>query len=158
MVIFALFSSVSWRPYIAPKEEWYRKWKPTPVFLPEKLHGQRSLMGYSPWSHRDWDTTEQAHIDVHILIPRTCEYVSFHGKRGHAAVSKDPEMERQFWIISMGTMSSKGPCIKEWGPASKSWKLKGNGCTSVYESKHLPWGCRAGGKLFNLSKLPFSPL
>ena len=108
MVIFALFSAVSWRPYIAPKEEWYRKWKPTPVFLPGKSHGQRSLVGYSSWSHKDWDTTEQAHIDVHILIPRTCEYVSFHGRRGHADVSKDPEIERQFWIIWMGTMSSQG--------------------------------------------------
>ena len=26
--------------------------KPTPVFLPEKSHGQRSLVGYSPWSHK----------------------------------------------------------------------------------------------------------
>ena len=26
-----------------------RKWQPTPVFLPEKSHGQRSLVGYSPW-------------------------------------------------------------------------------------------------------------
>ena len=28
---------------------WRRKWQPTPVFLPEKPHGQRSLVGYSPW-------------------------------------------------------------------------------------------------------------
>ena len=27
-------------------------WQPTPVFLPGKPHGQRSLVGYSPWSHR----------------------------------------------------------------------------------------------------------
>ena len=27
------------------------KWQTTPVFLPEKLHGQRSLAGYSPWGH-----------------------------------------------------------------------------------------------------------
>ena len=32
--------------------EWRRKWQPTPVFLPEKSHGQRSLMGYSPWGHK----------------------------------------------------------------------------------------------------------
>ena len=29
-----------------------RKWQPTPVFLPGKTHGQRSLAGYSPWGHR----------------------------------------------------------------------------------------------------------
>ena len=28
---------------------WRRKWQPLPVFLPGKSHGQRSLVGYSPW-------------------------------------------------------------------------------------------------------------
>ena len=28
-----------------------RKWQPTPIFLPRKSHGQRSLVGYSPWGH-----------------------------------------------------------------------------------------------------------
>ena len=28
---------------------WRRKGQPTPVFLPGKFHGQRSLVGYSPW-------------------------------------------------------------------------------------------------------------
>ena len=36
-----------------------RKWQPPPVFLPEKSHGQRSLVGYSPWGHRELDMTEQ---------------------------------------------------------------------------------------------------
>ena len=36
-----------------------RKWQPTPVFLPGEFHGQRSLVGYSPWGHRESDTTEQ---------------------------------------------------------------------------------------------------
>ena len=31
---------------------WKRKWQPTPVFLPEKSHEQRSLVGYSPWGHK----------------------------------------------------------------------------------------------------------
>ena len=31
---------------------WRRKWRPTPVFLPGKFHGQRSLVGYSPWGHK----------------------------------------------------------------------------------------------------------
>ena len=37
---------------------WRRKWQPTPVFLPGKSHGQRSLAGYSPWGHKESDTTE----------------------------------------------------------------------------------------------------
>ena len=38
--------------------------KPTPVFLPGKSHGRRSLVGYSPWSHRE-DTTEHTHTNSH---------------------------------------------------------------------------------------------
>ena len=34
------------------RSPWKRKWLPTPVSLPEKLQGQRSLAGYSPWGHK----------------------------------------------------------------------------------------------------------
>ena len=37
----------------------YWNWQPTPVFLPGKCQGQRSLVGYSPWGHRKSDKTEQ---------------------------------------------------------------------------------------------------
>ena len=36
---------------------WRRQWQPTPVFLPGNSHGQRSLVGYTPWDHRESDTT-----------------------------------------------------------------------------------------------------
>ena len=35
-----------------------RKWQPTPVFLPGKSHGLRSLAGYSPWGHTESDMTQ----------------------------------------------------------------------------------------------------
>ena len=35
---------------------------PTPVLLPGKSHGQRSLVGCSPWSHEELDTTERLHF------------------------------------------------------------------------------------------------
>ena len=37
---------------------WRRKWQPTPVFLPEELHGQRRLAGYSPWGGKESDVTD----------------------------------------------------------------------------------------------------
>ena len=43
---------------IPGKIPWRRAWQPTPVFLPGESHGQRSLAGYSPWSHTESDTTE----------------------------------------------------------------------------------------------------
>ena len=38
------------------------KWQPTPVFLPGESHGQRSLVGYSPWGRKELDTTEWLHF------------------------------------------------------------------------------------------------
>ena len=39
-----------------------RQWQPTPVLLPGKSHGQRSLVGCSPWGHWESDTTEWLHF------------------------------------------------------------------------------------------------
>ena len=39
------------------KIPWRRKWQPTPVFLPGKFKGHRSLAGYSPWGCKGLDTT-----------------------------------------------------------------------------------------------------
>ena len=45
-----------------------RKWQPTPVLLPGKFHGWRNLIGYSPWGHKESDTTEQFHFKVGIRV------------------------------------------------------------------------------------------
>ena len=39
------------------KVPWRREWQPTPVFLPGKCHGPKSLAGYSPWGCKESDTT-----------------------------------------------------------------------------------------------------
>ena len=36
-----------------------RKWQPTPVFLPGESQGQRSLVGYNPWGHKESNRTER---------------------------------------------------------------------------------------------------
>ena len=41
---------------------WRRQWHPTPVLLPGKSHGRRSLVGYSPWGRKESDTTERLHF------------------------------------------------------------------------------------------------
>ena len=46
---------------------WRRDWQPTPVLLPGEFHGQRSLADYSPWGHKESNTTEWL----------TLEYVQF---------------------------------------------------------------------------------
>ena len=51
-----LVQSLGW------KIPWRRKWQPTPVFLPGKSNGWRSLASYSPWSPKESDTTELLHF------------------------------------------------------------------------------------------------
>ena len=48
----------TWVPSWVGKIPWRMKWQPTLVSLPGKAHGQRSLAGYSPWDHKESDTTE----------------------------------------------------------------------------------------------------
>jgi len=49
------------------KIPWSRKWQLTPVFLPGKFHGQRSLANYSPWGSKESYITEYHH---HIQYQR----------------------------------------------------------------------------------------
>ena len=44
------------------KMVWRQQWQPTPALVPGKSHGQRGLVGYSPWGHKELDTTEQLHF------------------------------------------------------------------------------------------------
>ena len=47
------------------KIPWRRQWHPTPVLLPGKSHGQRSVVGYSPWCHKESDMTERLHYTTY---------------------------------------------------------------------------------------------
>ena len=62
---------------------WRRKWQPTPVFLPGKSHGLRSLVSYHPWGHKESDTTEwlthtHARRVAHARAPRGDRWGSRH--------------------------------------------------------------------------------
>ena len=50
------------------EDPWRKKWQPTPVFLPKKFYGQRSLTGYSSRDPKDLDMTEH-----------TCTYLTYNG-------------------------------------------------------------------------------
>ena len=44
-----------------------KQWQPTPVILPGKSHGQRSLVGCSPWGRKESDTTERLHFHFSLF-------------------------------------------------------------------------------------------
>jgi len=47
--------TIGFNPWVK-KIPWRRECQPTPVFLIGKAHGHRSLIGYSPWGHKESDT------------------------------------------------------------------------------------------------------
>ena len=47
-------------------------WQPTPVFLSGKSHEQRGLAAYSPWDHKESDTTER--LNSNSSSPYTCPH------------------------------------------------------------------------------------
>ena len=48
----------TWIQSLGQEDPLEKEWQPTPVFLPEESHGQRSLAGYSPWGRKELDMTE----------------------------------------------------------------------------------------------------
>ena len=62
------WKSLGFDPWVG-KIPWRRAWQPTLVFLPGESHGQRSLVGYSPWGLTESDTTEGSkHNTVCLLV------------------------------------------------------------------------------------------
>ena len=66
-----------------------RQWQPTPVFLPGGSHGQRSLVGYSPWGLEESNMTECLHFHVSLSCigegngnPLQCSCLEYPRDRG----------------------------------------------------------------------------
>ena len=60
------------------KIPWRRKWQPTPVFLPGKSHGQKSLAGYGPWGHKESDMTSNKHFHFFFIFIHTHTHTHTH--------------------------------------------------------------------------------
>ena len=79
------------------KIPWRRKRQPTPVFLPGKSHGQRSLGGYGPWGCRESDRTERLNTNV-CRWPRPLTLPLCSGP-GSLSLSSAPIAAGQFSIV-----------------------------------------------------------
>ena len=85
------------------KIPWRRKWQPAPLFLPGESHGQWSLVGYSPWGHRESNVTEQpiththTHTHTHAYThahAHTCRHTHMHAHM-HTHAHIDMHTHRQ---------------------------------------------------------------
>ena len=76
-------------PWIGKTPELGRKWQLAPIFLPEKPHRQRSLVGYSPWGRKESDMTEHTH--THTQNEASTKITS--------GVEKDGCFNTDFWSL-----------------------------------------------------------
>ena len=79
-----------------------RQWQPTPVLLPGKSHGRRSLVGCSPWGHEESDTTEWLHFHLSL---------SYIGERNgnplQCSCLENPRDRRAWWAAVYGVAKSR---------------------------------------------------
>ena len=84
-----------------------RKRQPTPVLLPRESHGQRSLGGYSPWGHKESDTTDfTIHYIIYLIYICVCIYILEKAMAPHSSTLawKIPWTEEPGRLQSMGLL------------------------------------------------------
>ena len=82
--------------------QWRRQWHPTLVLLPGKSHGQRSLVGCSPWGHKESDMTEQ--LPFHFSLSRTGEG---NGNPLQCSCLENPRDGGAWWAAIYGVTQSR---------------------------------------------------
>ena len=78
-----------------------RRWHPTPVLLPGKSHGRRSLVGCSPWGREESDTTERLHF--HFSLSCIGEG---NGNPLHCSCPENPRDRGAWWAAVYGVAQS----------------------------------------------------
>ena len=149
---------------------WSRKWQPTSVFLPGKFHGQRSLVGYSPWGHKELNMTEWLSTHTHnmgvsrgrldtannpfiiIFIEQFCytkEVFKSHSSKTHRA-ARDVK-----WWGSLGRFvtQSKLILLATWQANKSRDKSLGWGIVTLFGKPANPrrWWTQVPKKHLNLS-------
>ena len=82
--------------------KWRRRWHPTPVLLPGKSHGWKSLVGYSPWGREESDTTEWPHF--HFSFSCLGEG---NGNPLQCSCLKNPRDGGAWWAVVYGVTQSR---------------------------------------------------
>ena len=81
---------------------WRRQWQPTPVLLPGKSHGRRSLVSFSPWGREESDTTER----LHFYFSLSC-IGEGNGNPLQCSCLENPRFSRAWWAAIYGVTQSR---------------------------------------------------
>ena len=115
---------------------WRRKWHPTPVLLPGKFHGRRSLVGCRLWGHTELDTTERLHFHFSLSCigegngnPLQCSWLE-NPRDGGAWWAAVYGVTQSWTRLSDFTFTFHFPALeKEMAPHSSvlAWRIPGTG-------------------------------
>ena len=109
-----------------------RQWHPTPVLLPGKSHGRRSLVGCSPWGRQELDTTERLHFHFSLSCigegignPLQCSCLENprDGGAGWAAIYGVAQSRTQLTWLSSSSSSFKKIEVKIMSHAVNQFKV-----------------------------------
>ena len=115
--------------YIVLGIMWRRQWHPTPVLLPGKSHGWRSLEGCSPWGRWGLDTTEWLHF--HFSLSWIGEG---NGNPLQCYCLENPRDRGAWWAAIYGVAQSR-TLLKQLSSSGSSIKLR-NSAFYVWK-----WSC-----------------
>ena len=110
---------------------WRRQWQATPVVLPGKSHGWRSLVGYSPWCHHESVATEQ--LRFHFSLSRNGER---NGNPLQCSRLENPRDGRAWWAVVCGVAQSRTR-LKRLSSSSSSSRYWWN--THLHLQKLATW-------------------
>ena len=133
-VIHIIKKNVFWHVHKFPNNEFYvvflmastyvvlfgvarrRQWQPTPVHLPVKSHGQRSLVGCSSWSREELNTTERLHFDFSL----SC-IGEGNGNPLQCSCLENPRDGGAWWTAVYGVVQN-WPWLKRLSSSRKTWE------------------------------------
>ena len=118
---------------------WRRKWHPTPVLLPGKSHGRRSLVGCSPWGRWGSDVTER----LHFHFPLSC-IGEGNGNPLQCSCLENPRDGGAWWAAVYGVAQSRTR-LKRLGSSGRQTLQYSNRAMLLYEHRNgiiLPFGER----------------
>ena len=95
-------SHVSYHTHHLQPPTWRRQWHPTPVRLPGKSHGRRSLVGCSPWGREESDMTER----LHFHFPLSC-IGEGNGNPLQCSCLENPRDGGAWWAVVYGVAQSR---------------------------------------------------
>ena len=112
------------------KIPWRRKWQPTPVFLPWKFNGQRSMVGCSPWGRRKSD---QEQLSTHALLSCSHQGITIRVSGFYRMVSSIQSLSRVRLFVTPWTAACQASLLIR----NSQGLLKLMSMESVMPSNHL---------------------